>query len=49
MAYDPHLQKRQGKPWTREEIKFLIDGYTAGDIPDYQPSAWAMAYFSGYE
>lgn len=33
---------------TAQEIKFLIDGYTAGDIPDYQLSAWLMAvYFNG--
>ena len=33
---------------TREEIQFLIDGYVAGDIPDYQISAWLMAvYFNG--
>jgi pyrimidine-nucleoside phosphorylase len=33
---------------TREEIKFLIDGYVAGTIPEYQVSAWLMAvYFNG--
>ena len=33
---------------TREEISFLINGYTAGSIPDYQISAWLMAvYFNG--
>ena len=33
---------------TREEIKFLIDGYVAGEIPDYQIAAWLMAvYFNG--
>jgi pyrimidine-nucleoside phosphorylase len=28
---------------TTEEIEFFIQGYTRGDIPDYQASAWAMA------
>ncbi len=33
---------------TREEIKFLIDGYVSGEIPEYQISAWLMAvYFNG--
>jgi pyrimidine-nucleoside phosphorylase len=33
---------------TREEIKFLVDGYVAGKIPDYQMSSWLMAvYFNG--
>lgn len=26
-----------------EEIEFLVEGYTNGDIPDYQMSAWLMA------
>lgn len=30
---------------SREEIEFLINGYVAGDIPDYQMSAWLMAVF----
>lgn len=35
-------------PLTREEIQFLVDGYVAGDIPDYQITAWLMAvYFNG--
>ncbi|MFC5700436.1 pyrimidine-nucleoside phosphorylase [Cohnella faecalis] len=41
-------KKRDGEPLTREEIEFLIQGYTAGTIPDYQMSALAMAiYFNG--
>ena len=33
---------------TREEIKFLVDGYVSGEIPEYQVSAWLMAvYFNG--
>ncbi|MBQ6823900.1 MAG: thymidine phosphorylase [Clostridia bacterium] len=30
-------------PLTKEEIDYLIQGYTRGEIPDYQLSAWAMA------
>ena len=26
-----------------EEIKYLVNGYTSGEIPDYQMSAWLMA------
>lgn len=36
-------KKRYGKALTTEEINFFIDGYTKGDIPDYQASALAMA------
>jgi len=36
-------RKREGEELAPEEIKFLIDGYTRGDIPDYQASAFLMA------
>lgn len=33
---------------SKEEIKFIVDGYTNGTIPDYQMSAFLMAvYFNG--
>ena len=33
---------------TKEEIKFLIDSYVKGEIPDYQMSSFLMAvYFNG--
>ncbi|GAB7053484.1 MULTISPECIES: pyrimidine-nucleoside phosphorylase [unclassified Paenibacillus] len=38
-------KKRDGGELTKEELDFLIEGYTRGDIPDYQLSAWAMAVF----
>jgi pyrimidine-nucleoside phosphorylase len=38
-------KKRDGKLLTTEEINFLIEGYSKGEIPDYQISAWAMAVF----
>ncbi len=41
-------KKRDGLELTKEEIKFIIHGYTAGSIPDYQMSALTMAiYFQG--
>ncbi|SER44736.1 pyrimidine-nucleoside phosphorylase [Salisediminibacterium halotolerans] len=38
-------KKRDGKPHTKEEIRFIISGYTSGEIPEYQISAWAMAVY----
>lgn len=38
-------KKRDGYELTKEEIQFLINGFTKGDIPDYQMSAFAMAVF----
>ena len=41
-------RKRDGEELTPEEVKHLVDGYTSGDIPDYQASAFLMAvFFSG--
>src|SRR5450756_2234393 len=41
-------RKRGGEELSPEEIEFLVDGYTNGDIPDYQMSSFLMAvYFSG--
>ena len=40
-----YCEKRDGKELTTEEIKFFINGYTDGSIPDYQVSALAMAIF----
>jgi len=46
--YDIIKKKRDGGVLSRDEIAFAIDGYTKGDIPDYQMSALAMAiYFNG--
>lgn len=36
-------KKRDGDELTKDEIEFFVRGYTNGDIPDYQASAWAMA------
>jgi pyrimidine-nucleoside phosphorylase len=41
-------RKRDAEELSPEEIEFLIEGYTNGDIPDYQMSAFLMAvFFSG--
>lgn len=40
---DNIIKKRDKKELTTEEIKFMIDGYTDGSIPDYQMSAMTMA------
>ncbi|ADC51004.1 pyrimidine-nucleoside phosphorylase [Alkalihalophilus pseudofirmus OF4] len=38
-------KKRDGLELSKEEIQFVIEGYTKGDIPEYQMSALAMAIF----
>jgi pyrimidine-nucleoside phosphorylase len=38
-------KKREGKELSTEEIKFIVEGYTDGSIPDYQVSALTMAIF----
>lgn len=38
-------KKREGQELTKEEIKFLIDGFTSGLVAEHQMSAWAMAVF----
>ncbi len=43
--YDIILKKRNGGELTDQEISFFIDGYTNGEIPDYQASALMMAVF----
>lgn len=46
--YDVIVKKRDGGELTKEEIEFFVDGYTKGEIPDYQASALTMAiYFQG--
>ncbi len=41
--YDLIMQKKRGRELTNDEICFMIEGYTKGDIPDYQMSAMMMA------
>jgi pyrimidine-nucleoside phosphorylase/thymidine phosphorylase len=41
-------RKRDGEELAPEELSFLVDGYTRGEIPDYQMAAFLMAtFFSG--
>jgi pyrimidine-nucleoside phosphorylase len=42
-AVDLIRKKRDSGEHSREEIDFLISGYTRGEIPDYQMAAWLMA------
>jgi pyrimidine-nucleoside phosphorylase len=42
-AIDVIRKKRDGGELTRAEIEAVVNGYTAGTIPDYQASAWLMA------
>ena len=47
-AVDIIQKKRDGLGLSSQEIEWLIDGYVAGTVPDYQMSAFAMAvYFKG--
>lgn len=43
--YDIIKKKRDGKTLSKQEIDFFIEGYTKGEIPDYQASALLMAIF----
>lgn len=43
--YDIIESKRDGHELTDEQIDFFVNGYVAGDIPDYQASALCMAIF----
>ena len=43
--YDIIHKKREGGELTGEEIRFFVQGFTRGEIPDYQASALLMAIF----
>lgn len=46
--YDLIIKKRNGGVLNQEEIGFMVNGFTKGEIPDYQMSAMMMAiYFRG--
>ncbi len=48
--YDLIMKKRNGGALSGEEIRFMVQGYTKGEIPDYQMSAMMMAiYFRGMD
>ncbi len=44
-AVDIIQKKRDGQALSDEEIRWFIEAYTAGDIPDYQAAALTMAIF----
>jgi len=47
-AVDIIEKKKKNNPLTKEEIDFMIQGYTQGQIPDYQMAAFLMTiYFNG--
>ena len=43
--YDIIMKKRNGEELSKEEIRFFIEGYTSGEIKDYQASALMMAIY----
>lgn len=46
--YDLIMKKKNNDVLTKEEIRYLVEGFTKGEIPDYQMSAMLMAiYFRG--
>lgn len=46
--YDMIMKKRSGAQHTADEIRFIVEGFTKGEIPDYQMSAWLMCvYYKG--
>ena len=48
--YDLIEKKRDGGFLNKEEIEFIIEGFTNGSIPDYQMSAFLMSvYFKGMD
>jgi pyrimidine-nucleoside phosphorylase len=38
-------KKRDRKALSPDEIRYVVQGYTAGDLPDYQIAAWLMAVY----
>ncbi len=48
--YDLIMKKRNGGKLAKEEIEYMVGGFTDGQIPDYQMSAMMMAiYFVGMD
>src|SRR5512141_2431606 len=44
-AVDVIENKRDGHVLTTDEIEFFVQGFTRGEIADYQTAAWAMAVY----
>lgn len=48
--YDLIMKKRNGGKLSKNEIDYMVNGFTKGEIPDYQMSAMMMAvYFVGMD
>ena len=43
--YDVIMKKRDGGQLSKDEIDYFVNGYTKGEIPDYQVSALMMAIY----
>ncbi len=43
--YDLIAKKRDGGAHTRAELEAIVNGYVAGEVPDYQMAAWMMAVY----
>ncbi len=43
--YDLIEKKKCGQELSKEEIYYIVNGFTNGDIPDYQMSAFLMAVY----
>jgi len=43
--YDIIYKKREGGILTKDEITFFVQGYTVGEIPDYQAASFLMAIY----
>ena len=44
-AFDVIRDKRDGRPLSDEQIRWVLDGYVGGDVPDYQMAALLMAIY----
>lgn len=46
--YDLIVKKKRGGVMSEAELKYIVDGFTKGEIPEEQMSAWLMAvWFRG--
>lgn len=45
LAVDIIAKKRDGEELTTQELQWLVSGFLAGKVPDYQMSAWLMAVY----
>ena len=43
--YDLIMKKRNGGILSQAEIRYIVSGFTNGEIPDYQMSAFLMAVY----